>query len=557
MKAHPDERGVWRVLVLVRGLAIVLLAAVALPRPAHAQTLTTVRVASGLSLPLYVTAPVGDFNRVFILEQRSGTTGRVRILNIPANMLNATPYLSVGPVATDSEQGLLGLAFHPNFLQNGYFWVYYTTATGNNTIVRYQANAPFASSTTANAASATTLLTIQHPNFTNHNGGWMAFGPDGYLYVGTGDGGFGNDPSNNAQNINVLLGKMLRIDVDGADNIPGNDDDDGVIGMTLPPYTSPSTNPFAGPTAGSDEIYFIGLRNPWRNSFDRGTGAMYIGDVGQDLIEEIDYVAPNTPPTPVKNFGWRCMEGNNCTGLGGCTCNAANLTLPIQTYTHSSGRCSITGGYAYRGCAIPSLAGTYFYADYCVAQIFSFVYSGSGPAPAPTNRTAELAPGGGLAINAITSFGEDAFGEMYICDQGGEVFKIVPRTLQGTDCNANARSDACDILADPSLDMNHNGIIDSCETGACCVTTGCQQITQAACTAAGGTFQGIGTSCTTPGICPAPPCACDWNQMGGLNSQDFFDFLEDFFVGNADFNHSGNTDSQDFFDFLSCFFEGC
>ncbi len=437
--------------------------------PAHAQTLTTVRVASGLARPLFVTAPRGDYGRLFIVEQWSGTTGRIRVLNLPTNTLNAAPFLSVSPVATGNEEGLLGLAFHPNFLQNGYFWIYYTNSAGNNTIVRYQANAPYATSTTANAASATPLLTISHPGQTNHNGGWMAFGPDGYLYIGTGDGGSSNDPPGNAQNINVLLGKMLRLDVDGTDNIPGNDDDDGVIGSTLVPYASPSSNPFAGATPGSDEVYFIGLRNPWRNSFDRETGAMYIGDVGQGAVEEVDYIAPGTPATPVVNLGWRCMEGNSCTGLTGCTCNAASLTMPIQTYTHSGGACSITGGYAYRGCVIPDLDGTYFYADYCSNQIFSFVYSGSGLAPAPTNRTAELAPGGGLSITGVTSFGEDADGEMYIVKQGGDVFKIIPRNRTIPDCNSNGIDDALEVCRGVSLATSINGQPASssvCPTGS-------------------------------------------------------------------------------------------
>jgi len=437
--------------------------------PAIGQTLTTQRVASGLTLPVFATAPRGDYRRLFVVEQRSGTTGRIRILNLPGNTLNATPYLSISPVATDSEQGLLGLAFHPNFLSNGYFFVYYTNSSGNNMVVRYQANAPYATSTTANAASATTLFTISHPTNTNHNGGWIAFRPDdtqGYLYISTGDGGSGNDPPGNAQNVNVLLGKILRVDVDGADNIPGNDDDDGVIGSTLAPYTNPSTNPFAGATAGLDQIFYIGLRNPWRPCFDRATSDMYIADVGQDAIEEIDFVSATAAPTPVKNFGWRCMEGLSCTGLTGCTCNAASLTNPIQTYPHAGGACAITGGYVYRGCLIPSLRGTYFYADYCTANIFSFAYSGSGLAPAATDRTAELAPGGGLFIGNITSFGEDADGEVYIVDQGGQVFKIVPRTHTFVDCNGNGVDDVLDLCRGTAADCNGDGIPDSCVSPA-------------------------------------------------------------------------------------------
>jgi len=428
--------------------------------------LTTVRVASGLALPLYVTAPPGDNARVFILEQRSGTTGRIRILNIPAHTLNATAYLSISPVATGNEEGLLGLAFHPDFLNNGYFWVYYTNSAGNNVIARYQANAPYATSTTANAATATTLLTISHPTFDNHNGGWIAFGPDGHLYVATGDGGSANDPSNNAQNINVLLGKMLRIDVDGADDIPGNDDDDGVIGMTLPPYTSPPDNPFVG-VAGDDRIWAYGLRNPWRNAFDRLTGDLYIADVGQGNWEEIDFQPASS--SGGENYGWRCMEGNNCTGLTGCTCEigcaGGPLTCPIHQYNHATDgfSCSITGGYVYRGCAMPDMHGIYFFADFCSNRIKSFRYDGVSITEF-TDRTTELDPAGAQTIDAITSFGEDNRGELYICDRGGEVFKIVPAVTQ--DCNGNLIDDTCDIAEGTAQDCNRNGKPDSCDIAA-------------------------------------------------------------------------------------------
>jgi glucose/arabinose dehydrogenase len=559
------------------------------------------RIANGLTLPLYVTAPENDFNRIFIVEQRSGTVGRIRLFDLTTNTLQPTPYLSVSPVATGNEQGLLGLAFHPDFLNNGYFWVNYTNSAGTTTIARYQANAPYATSTTA-VAAGTTVLTVAQP-FSNHNGGWISFGPDGYLYIGMGDGGSANDPNGNAQNINSLLGKMLRIDVDGPDNIPGNADDDGFPADATKLYTIPSDNPYAGAgVGGADEIYFTGLRNPWRSSFDRGNGDLYIGDVGQNAWEEIDFVRAGTPPTPVLNFGWRCMEGNACTGLTGCTCNAANLTRPIWVYSHSAG-CSITGGVVYRGCAIPSLAGTYFFADYCTNQIWSFAYDRSGNAQGSvTNRTAQLAPGGGLSIASVTSFGQDARGEVYICDQTGEIFKIVPTTV--VDCNNNSIPDGCDIAVNPALDTDNDGVIDACETSACCVAGACQQITQAACIEAGGTWMGLNRSCTEPGICeppppmgacclndgncrftteadcataqgtwhsgvtceqpgvckPVPTCACDWNTDFVLNSQDFFDFLTSFFANEGDFNQDGSTNSQDFFDFLSCFFkppQGC
>ncbi len=597
---HIQSRfGLGRRIAAAGLVAAAMLGGVGSAPEAAAQTIDTVRVANGLSNPLYVTAPTGDYNRAFIVEQRSGTTGRIRILNLPGNTLNAAPYLSITGVSTSGEQGLLGMAFHPNFLNNGYFFVNYTNAAGTTIIARYQANAPFATSTTANAASATTVLTIAQP-FNNHNGGWIGFAPgdtDGLLYIGMGDGGSANDPNGNGQNINALLGKMLRIDIDGPDNTPGNADDDGFPADANRLYTIPATNPFVG-VAGADEIWHTGLRNPWRNSFDRANGRLFMADVGQNVIEEVSVSAAGVGGI---NFGWRCMEGNTCTGLTGCTCNAATLRNPILQYNHAGGACSITGGYVYRGCAIPSLTGQYFYADYCSGQIFTNNYAGNGTtlAGASVNRTAELAPGGGLSISTITSFGEDAYGEIYICDQAGEVFKIVQNPI--VDCNTNLIADACDILRNPALDTDADGEIDSCERSACCVGTVCSQTTEAGCAAAGGVWQGLNRSCTEPGICqplpvngacclPAgcqiltqvacaaaggtwqgadttcdpnpctPACPCDWNTDGSLTSQDFFDYVAGFFNGMGDFNEDGDTTSQDFFDFIACFFEppvGC
>ena len=401
--------------------------------------LTTIRVASGLSRPVFVTAAEGDFDRAFIVEQRTGTTGRIRILNLPSNTLNATAYLSISPVATGNEQGFLGLALHPDFLNNGYFWVNYNNAAGTTIIARYQANAPFATSTTANAASATTVLSISQP-FTNHNGGWIGFGPDGYLYIATGDGGSANDPGNRAQDTTAqLLGKLLRLDVDGADDIPGNDDDDGVIGMTLAPYTNPPDNPFVG-VSGDDELWAYGLRNPWRCSFDRMTGDLYIGDVGQNAWEEIDFQPASDPGG--RNYGWRCMEGLTCTGLTGCVCNGPTLTKPVHVYSHGEG-CSVTGGVVYRG-AIPDLQGTYFFSDFCSSTLWTFRLVG-GAVTEFMDRTTELAPGGGLSISGVSSFGEDAAGEAYICDlNGGEVFKIVPESCPG-DLDGNGARDLTDL----------------------------------------------------------------------------------------------------------------
>jgi glucose/arabinose dehydrogenase len=409
-------------------------------------SITTTVAASGLSSPVFATAPPGDTARLFIVEQGSSNVGRIKVLDLATGVVSPTVYLSVTPIAAGGEQGLLGLAFHPDFANNGYFFVDYTNSAGNTVVARYRANAPYMTSTTADVSSAMQVITIAQP-FSNHNGGWVGFGPDHYLYVAMGDGGSGNDPNNNGQTItNMLLGKMLRLDVDG-DDFPT----DAARNYAIPP-----TNPFVGIT-GDDEIYHYGLRNPWRDSFDRLTGQMYIGDVGQGAIEEVDVVPPGQGGL---NFGWRCMEGNSCTGLTGCTCNSPTLTYPIQSYTHANG-CAITGGYVYRGSALCGWQGRYFYADYCSAQIWWVQYQGV-PNPPITNVTAQLHPPGGLTISSITSFGEDANGELYICDASGKVFKIVPNGSTA-DCNLNGIPDACDIQSGTSLDQNGNGIPDECD----------------------------------------------------------------------------------------------
>ncbi|MBL9031237.1 MAG: PQQ-dependent sugar dehydrogenase [Phycisphaerae bacterium] len=390
--------------------SLALLLAAGLATSAHAQVgLTTVRVQTGLTRPVFVTAPPGDTSRLFVVEQRGSagvaTRADIRILNLATNTMLATPFLTINNVSIGSEQGLLGLAFDPNYATNGRFFVNYTNSAGTTVIARYTATGGNPASNTADPASATTILTQAQP-FANHNGGWMGFGPnDGYLYISFGDGGSANDPQNNGQNTNTLLGKMLRIDVTGAT------------------YTIPPTNPFFGSTSMRQEIWAYGLRNPWRSSFDRLTGDFYIADVGQDLIEEINF-QPASSATAI-NYGWRCYEGNNAFNTTGCA-PAATMQFPIYTYTHGTA-CSVTGGYVYRGCAIPSLRGTYFFADYCSAQITSFRYAPGVGVTQLTNRTAELAVAG-FTINAIVSFGEDANGELYIVDQGGgELYKIVPR----------------------------------------------------------------------------------------------------------------------------------
>jgi glucose/arabinose dehydrogenase len=338
-------------------------------------------VVSGLSSPVFVTNAGDGSNRLFIVEQG----GTIRVLQ-PGS---TTPSLFLDihtKVVAGGEQGLLGLAFHPQYSINGRFYVYYTRV-GDGTLVI----AEYHVSTNPNTAdpTETVLLTIPHPTNTNHNGGMLAFGPDNYLYIGVGDGGSANDPPNNAQNINVLLGKILRIDV----NAPGT-------------YSSPPTNPFFGATPGADEIFAYGFRNPWRFSFDHVTGVQWVGDVGQGAREEVDMPIVNGG-----NYGWRVFEGLACTNNDPAPCGSPqNYIFPIFDYTHSNGRCSITGGYVYRGSQGALPGGTYVYGDYCSGEILAW----DG-----TTQTLLL----DTASN-ISSFGEDEQGELYVVNLGGSISRI-------------------------------------------------------------------------------------------------------------------------------------
>jgi len=347
-------------------------------------------VSSALDLPLFATAPAGDTHRLFVVEQ----TGRIRILK--DDVMLATPFLDLSAlISCCSERGLLGLAFHPGYATNGLLYVHYTDGGGNTQVMRYHVSA---NPDVADPASASPVLSQTQP-YSNHNGGMLAFGPDGLLYVGLGDGGSSGDPQSYAQNRSTFLGKILRLDVDhGA------------------PYTVPASNPFVGQAGTLPEIWDLGVRNPWRFSFDRQTGTLYIGDVGQGQVEEIDIEAPGAGG---HNYGWHDMEGDVCY-LPGCT--PTGLTLPVLTYTHSEG-CSVTGGYVYRGADVPALAGLYLFADYCDGWVRSFRWAG-GNITELTDQPA-LAPGG-----PISSFGEDGRGELYVIRYGspGIIYRIISVT---------------------------------------------------------------------------------------------------------------------------------
>lgn len=352
----------------------------------QAQTLALQSFGTGFTQPLEI-ANAGD-TRLFIVEK----TGRIKILNANGTV-NATPFLDLSTlVTTDSERGLLGLAFHPNYSTNGLFFVNYTNLAGNTIIAKFTVD--LVNSPNEVITSGSQIITITQP-FSNHNGGSIKFGPDGYLYIGMGDGGNSGDPGNRSQNINENLGKMLRIDVNSAT------------------YINPASNPYIG-IAGNDEIWAIGLRNPWKFSFNRLNGDLWIADVGQNAAEEVNKVT--NPLTAGLNFGWRCYEGNLAYNTSGCIAQSATYT-PIAVPTHANGNCSITGGYVYTGTIYPNMQNKYFFTDYCNGRIGIINTAG--------NLTYSADFGG-----SFVTFGETNLGELLIGDiSNGTIYKIIDTSL--------------------------------------------------------------------------------------------------------------------------------
>jgi glucose/arabinose dehydrogenase len=347
-------------------------------------------IASGLSLPLYLTAPPGDFSRLFILEK----TGRIRI--VKDGTLLPVPFLDIsGQVSGGMEQGLLGLAFPPDYASTGRFVVHYTDIAGNTRVSLFQVSAD---PDIADALSEQVILAADQPA-PNHNGGQLAFGPDGFLYLGLGDGGGSNDPQGRGQDLSELLGSILRLDVQSGTS-----------------YTVPADNPFVGQQpAIRPEVWSYGLRNPWRFSFDRANGDLYIADVGQNDREEIDVAPAADGGGKGVNYGWSIMEGTRCRGGG--QCDQTGLTLPTFEYGHREG-CSVIGGYTYRGSALPALQGLYFYGDFCQRWVHSLRFTGGIATEVtnwPTLRT----------VGSLHSFGEDAAGELYVLESSGRVSKVV------------------------------------------------------------------------------------------------------------------------------------
>jgi glucose/arabinose dehydrogenase len=361
-------------------------AAVAQP-PADVQITVRWEVASDFVQPLQVTHAGDGSNRLFVVEQPG------RIFIVEGSSVLPTPFLDIRSLVetAGSERGLLGLAFHPDYASNGLFYVDYTRAgDGATVIARYSVSSD---PDVADPASATVLLTVAQP-YANHNGGQIAFGPDGYLYASLGDGGSAGDPLDSGQDVTTLLGSILRLDVDGG-----------------APYAIPPDNPFVG-TTGQDEIWDWGLRNPWRFSFDRLTGDLYIGDVGQALWEEIDFHAAGAPGG--LNFGWNCKEGTHEYDFTG-DCLTAQLVNPIAEYSHSVGN-AVTGGFVYRGSRYPDLQGRYFYGDYSTGKIWSMYKTGPDTWSDPQ-----------LELDTtlfISSFGEDEAGELYVVDLAGSIRRL-------------------------------------------------------------------------------------------------------------------------------------
>jgi glucose/arabinose dehydrogenase len=374
-----------------RGLLLLLLTAVALACSSAAEPvpvvgeLNAVEIASGFSSPIFVSAPAGDA-RLFVVEQG----GRIRIIENGQTL--AEPFLDITAfVRSGGEQGLFSMAFHPAYATNGRFFVSYTDAAGASRVDRFTVGTD---PNRADPASRTLVLQVAQP-FANHNGGMIGFAPDGRLWIALGDGGSGGDPHGHGQNRATLLGAILRIDVNSGD-----------------PYGIPAGNPYIGMTGARPEIWAIGLRNPWRFAFDAQRGHVYIADVGQQRREEIN-VQPLA--TPGLNYGWNRMEGTLCydpaTG-----CNTAGLVLPVLEYATGAEGCAVTGGYVYRGSAMPALHGHYFYSDFCRGWLRSFRHSGGSIHDA---RSWDVG-----TLGRVMSFGEDGAGELYVVVQEGRIYRL-------------------------------------------------------------------------------------------------------------------------------------
>jgi len=380
-----ETRRLAAALLLVSGVVIGQSLAASNKIPSQASTAPNLIpvVTKGLSQPLFVTHARDRTGQLYVVEQG----GLIAVVDRGSRQ--PRPFLDLARfVRSGGEQGLLGLAFHPQHASNGRFFVSYNRKEDGATVV-----AEYAKGGPVHAESGGRHLLVVPQPYANHNGGMIAFGPDGYLYIGRGDGGSRGDPQNRAQNLDELLGKILRIDVDRGS-----------------PYAIPADNPWAK-GGGRPEIFALGLRNPWRFSFDRQSGDLWVADVGQNAWEEIDLVRRGG------NYGWRKMEGRHCYELK-TDCRNAEFELPLAEYGHEGGRCSVTGGYVYRGTALPSLRGMYLFGDYCSGELFALPATATGGSVEPT-----VIMKTGLRIS---SFGEDEAGELYVVDHQGGLYQLAP-----------------------------------------------------------------------------------------------------------------------------------
>ncbi len=419
--------------------AALALVAIGTARASAQEPLKMTLVASQLAQPVHVAHRAGDYQSLFVAEIR----GWIRIRR--GGVMLSSPYLDISAkVGEGFEQGLLGFAFHPDYPAVKRVFVAYTTPQLATVVESYDED-PLDPDRALPGSGQVVLGPVVQPGI-DHNGGCLAFGPDGMLYIGMGDGGSPNDSGpghgagGNAQSLGSLLGKILRLDVD------------------LPHPHIPASNPFVSTPGARGEVWAYGLRNPWRFSFDAETGELFIGDVGEVSREEISVLPPGAGGA---NLGWRCFEGSLCTGLSGCGCDDPTLVAPVYEYDHSVG-CSITGGVVYRGCAIPSLAGKYVFADYCAALTWTFDWDGV-QATNVIDRTVEF----GVEGRRFASFGQDALGEVYAVEyQRGELWRLEPAVPQA-DCDADGISDACALAAGLATDSNGDGVPDDCSGTAC------------------------------------------------------------------------------------------
>ncbi len=448
------------VLVLVICLALAMSTArssaarahAATSMPASGQPVTTISatlIASSLLRPTYMAAAPYDRTRLFVTEQ----AGRIRLVR--NGSLLTTPFLDIQSLVLSSgfEEGLLSMAFHPHYATNGYFYVCFTNTGGNVEVDRYTVSA---NPDQANPASRFVVIIINHPNSVYHHGGQLQFGPEGYLYLSTGDGNDPGDQLNNAQNTGVLLGKMLRVDVDGGS-----------------PYAIPPTNPFVGPGNPLDQIWSIGFRNPWRFSFDRLTGDMWLGDVGQYLWEEVNHEPPDSGG---RNYAWNCYEGTHPYGTNPSLphCLGRTFTWPAYEYGHTTGRCAVSGGYVYRGSPNSAFFGQYVFSDYCQVNGL-LTLSPDGSSWVVASHT--LVPPAGHSVDNPSAFGQDAMGDLYLVDfsyTAGELYRLDLRpgscVAGNEDVNGDGQVDVVDIqlvAADflrsdfvPDYDVDCSGTVD-------------------------------------------------------------------------------------------------